>query len=200
MQYSGVYSHDLHGWRDTLTNVSKAFNAFTADGDDPLAAVSFYTSADNVDYAVRIYDTFSDGTLSDELASVTGTMDVTGFHTVDLANLLAMSDGNDFYILLELSDGGQAIDRTSDVEALLGAPAVTDGSIVSDAAPGESYYFDGTGWVDLQGYFLYDDSLGQDVTGSGNFCIKGLTVVPEPASLSLLAFAGLAIIRRKKSR
>jgi len=201
MQYSSVYSHDTHGWRDTLDNVSAAFNAFTADGGDPLAAVSFYTAADDVDYTVRIYDTFSGGVLSEELGkSTSGTIDVTGFHTVDLENLVAMNDGDDFYILVELSDGGQAIDRTSTVPVLLDAPAVIDGSIVSDAVPGESYYLDGETWVDLHGLYMYGSDVGREVTGSANFCIKGLTVVPEPATLILLGFGGLAVLRRRRRR
>lgn len=204
MQYSSVYYHDTHGWRRTLDNVSKAFNAFTADGDDPLKAVSFYTAADDVDYTVRIYDTFAGGALSDELASITGTIAVTGFHTVDLENLVAMNDGDDFFILVELSDGGQAIDCTSTIPVLLGAPAVTDGSVVSDAAAGESFYFDGTDWVDLQGMTLYleDDILApRDITGSANFCIKGLTVVPEPATIFVMMAAGLpALLKRRRRR
>ncbi len=199
MQYSSVYYHDTHGWRDTLENVSKAFNAFTADGDDPLAAVSFYTATDGVAYTVRVYDSFAGGALSGELASKSGTIEVTGFHTVDLDSMVWMSDGDDFYILLELSDGGQAIDCTSTVPVLLGAPAVTDGSIVSDAAPGESYYFDGTTWLDLYGMYLYGSDVGREITGSANFCIKGLTV-PEPTTLALLSLCGLAIVQRRRRR
>lgn len=200
MQYSSVYYHDTHGWRQTLDNVSKAFNAFTASGDDPLKAVSFFTAADDVSYTVKVYDTFAGGALSDELASATGTIAVTGFHTVDLENLVAMNDGEDFYILVELSDGGQAIDCTSTVPVLLDAPAVTDGSVVSDAAPGESFYFDGANWADLYGMYLYGSDVGREITGSANFCIKGLTVVPEPATLILLSLGGLAVLRRRRSR
>ena len=186
--FSNVYYHDYHGWRDTLTTRDTAFNAFTADGDDPLAAVSFYTAADDVTYTVKIYDTYSGGVLSDELASKTGTIDVTGYHTVDLVSLVSLTGGDDFYIYLELSDGGLAYDRTSTVDVLLGAPAVTDGSVVSDAAAGESYYFDGANWVDLIGY----DS-------SANFCIKGFTT-PEPTTLVLFVLSGLGLTARRRRR
>ena len=50
MAFKQVYSHDYHGWRDTLTSASEAFNAFTAADDEVLTAVSFYTAADNAAY------------------------------------------------------------------------------------------------------------------------------------------------------
>ena len=192
-EYTHTYYHDYHGWRDTLTTHDTAFNAFTADGDDPLAAVSFYAAADDVTYTVKIYDIFSGGELSDELATKTGTLDVTGYHTVDLDSLVELTEGDDFYIYLELSGGGLAFDRTSEIPVLLGAAAVTDGSVVSDAAAGESYYLDGTTWMDLYDLYLYGSDVGRDVTGSANFCIKGFTV-PEPGTLLLLAIAGLCLL------
>ena len=195
--FSGVYSHDYHGWRDTLGNVSSAFNAFTADADDPLSAVSFYTATDGVEYTVTVYDTFSNGQLSEQLATETGTIAVTGFHTIDLDSLVPLTDGDDFYILLVLDKGGHAIDRTSVVPVLLGEPAVTDGSVVSDADAGESYYLDGVTWMDLHELGLYGPDVGRDVTGSANFCIKGLTV-PEPATVALMAMGLIALVRRRR--
>jgi len=197
--YSQVYYHDYHGWRDTLTNRDRAFNAFTADGDDPLAAVSFYTTTDNVTYTVKIYDTFSGDAPSEELGSKTGTIAVTGYHTVDLDSLVPLSDGDDFYIYLELSAGGLAYDCTSEVPVLLGAPAVTDESVVSDAAAGESYYFDGVAWQDLYDLYLYNSDLGREVTGSANFSIKGFTI-PEPATLVLFVLSGLGLTAHRRRR
>jgi hypothetical protein len=137
------------------------------------------------------------GQLSGELASKAGTIDISGYHTLDLSTSVPMTDGDDFFILVELSDGGHAIDRTSTVPVLLGAPAVTDGSIVSDAATGESFYFEDGQWQDLYGMYLYGDDVGREVTGSANFCIKGFTAVPEPATFALLALGGAALLRRR---
>ena len=192
--YTHVYYHDYHGWRDTLTAYGEAFNAFVAEGDDPLTAVSIITATDNVDYTVRIYDEFTGGQLSGELATTSGSIAVTGYHTVDLDSPLPLPNGDDFYIYLQVSAGGLAIDRTSEIPVLLDSPAVTDGSVVSDAAPGESYYLDGTTWTDLEGYYLYDSSLGREVTGSANFCIKGFTSVPEPSTLFLAALGLLGLL------
>lgn len=214
MAYDHVYYHDYHGWADTLQTVSQAFNAFTSTGDETLRAVSFFTSADNVGYTVTIFDRFEGGALSDALATESGTIDHTGFHTIDLDNPVGLAAGDDFYIYLSLSDGGQAIDRTQFVDALLGAPAVTDNSIVSDAAPGESFFFDGSRWLDLYDYSLILDFGGgdiRDVSHSLNFTIKGLTTlgldgapgVPEPNTLVLMVLAGacglLVVGRRRRT-
>ncbi len=193
--YSNVYYHDYHGWRDTLEGFDEAFNAFTATSEDPLSAVSFYTAVDDVTYTVKVYGSFSGGTLTEELATETGTIDVTGYHTVDLDSLVPLSIGDDFYIYLQLSAGGLPFDRTSEIPVLLDS-TVADGTVVSDANPGESYYFDGSEWLDLYDYEIFVDfnepGVDRYVTGSANFSIKGLTA-REPSTF-LLAAVGLLVL------
>jgi C1A family cysteine protease len=164
--YSHVYYHDYHGWRDTMEDCQAAFNAFTSDRNEYINSVSFYTAQDGVGYSVTIFDTFSGGSLSDELGSVSGSFNYRGFHTVDLPRSVYLESGNDFYISLSLSGGGQAYDRTSDIPVLLGAKGKT--VVSSTASAGESYYFDGKGWIDMQNY------TGDGYPGTSNFCIKAL--------------------------
>jgi C1A family cysteine protease len=164
------YYHDYHGWRDTMTEVSEAFNAFTATGDEEIVAVSFYNAVDDVDFTVKIYDTFSGGELEDELTSKTGYIDYTGFHTIELDTTVSLSAGDDFYLYVQLSDGGHPFDRTSEIPVLLGA----SGSRVivnSAASPGESYYKEDTTWYDLYDYEFSDPDWDE----SANFCMKALT-------------------------
>ena len=178
LSYDNIYTHDYHGWRDTFEDATLAMNAFTARGDEMIRAVSFYVAADSVAFTVRIYDDFEGGVLSDELALVSGLVEHRGFHTFDIDTPVAVSAGEDFYVSLEVSGGGQPYDRTSEVDVLLGARYRA--MVTSTANPGESFYWDGASWVDLTSY---DESA--------NFCIKGYAV-PEPSSL--VGLIGLGIL------
>jgi len=163
LPYDAVYSHDYHGWRETRTDVSEAFNAFTATANDLMASVSMITAADDVDYTITIYDGFVAGELVDPLSTQTGTMEVSGVHVVDLDDPVALTDGDDFYVAVVLSDGGHAFDRSSEVPVLLGSEGRV--WVPSSAAPGESFYRSGAAWVDL----THDND-------TANFCIKALAV------------------------
>ena len=187
--YNNIYYHDYHGWRDTKTDASSAFNVFTAKEDELLNAVSFYTAMDDVTYTIKVYDLFEGGELLDELTIESSTIGHAGFHTVDLDTSVALTEDDDFYIFLELSDGGLAFDRTSEIEILLDAKIVSGMSgitVDSASSPGQSYYLSGSTWLDL---YNFDDTA--------NFCIKGLSV-PEPCSLVLLGLGGLLLRRRRK--
>jgi C1A family cysteine protease len=119
LNYDHIYYLDAHGWRDTLPTVNKAFNAFKATGREMIKAVSFYTSQHNVNYTLEIYSKFEGGKLDGKLTSQKGKSDFCGFHTVDLQGPVSLKENDTFYVCLELSAGGHAIDRTSNIPVLL---------------------------------------------------------------------------------
>ncbi|HRY97815.1 MAG TPA: lectin like domain-containing protein [Bacteroidales bacterium] len=168
MAYDHVYYHDYHGWRDTEAGISEAFNAFVTQGAEKVAALSFFTAADSVDYTLTLCGSYVNGALGDTLASLSGSMDHTGFHTVELSSPVALPAGDDFYVRLVLSHGGMPYDRTSEVPVLLGASART--MVGSSAAPGQSFYHNGLAWQDFYNH------NGIPYPGTGNFCIKALTL------------------------
>ena len=154
MQYKRIYYHDYHGWQGDFNISNKAFNAFTALDNEILTAVSFFTCKNNVQYQVRIFDRYENGELLEELSNTSGTIDFRGFHTIKLDQPVYLTFNDQFYIYLELSDGGIPYDKTSN----------TWGYITKSIShPGESFYYKNGSWHDL---YYYDNSA--------NFCIKGL--------------------------
>ena len=123
----------------------------------PSPEVSVWTQADGASYDLRIYDDFSEGNLSNLLGSTTAACAYAGYHTVDLPSLVPLTAGDDFYVYLHLTNGGnypQTVDRR-----------VSGYSSNSTANPGESYYsFNGTSWSDLT-----------TLDSTANFSIKALT-------------------------
>lgn len=178
--FDHTYFHDYHGWRDALSGVTEAFNAYVTNGDEALVAVSFYTAVNDVDYEVKVYDRFEAGALLDEQCTVTGTIEYNGYHTISLPSPVGFEAGDDFYIYLKLFSGGQPIDRTSEVPVLLGGK--DRGTIVKSAAnPGESYYRSGPSWLDLYNYVFSDPTWDH----TANFCIKGFTTGWTPSYANL---------------
>ena len=160
--YGNVYYYDKFGDVSEV-NVSTAFNAFTAEANEPLKAVGFFTPKDGVSYTIEIYDTFSGNTLSSLLATKSGSLATEGWHTVDLNSYVQLTVGDQFYVYLSLSSAGgwpMAIDYAADGY-----------SSDSQASPGQSYYYkESTSvWTDLY------SSNPMDFNHTANFCIKALT-------------------------
>ena len=166
LKYRRLYSHDVHGWRDTKADVLEAMNSFTAGGfsgeRETLGAVSFFTTEDGTEYAVDVYGDFEQGELKTLLSKSVGVQERKGFHTVDLDLPVSLEPGQKFYVVVKLSKGGHAFDKTSNVPVLLGSQERV--TVVSKAEKGQSFYRKEGAWVDLT---TFNDSA--------NFCIKALT-------------------------
>ena len=93
--------------------------------------------------------------MNKESVYLTLRINFTGFHTVKLNDKIGLKSGDDFYIYLNLSKGGHAYDRTSEVPVLLGS---TESIVIveSSSNKGESYYLVDGEWVDLF-HYKFDD-------------------------------------------
>lgn len=167
LDYDTAYYHDYHGWRDTLTSASEAFNAYVAKQNEDIIAVSFFTAENNVDYTVKIFGAFTEGALSDERISHSGNIEFSGLHTIDLPDFVSFYEGEPFYLYLEFSHGGHPYDRTSDVPVLLGASSRA--IVPSTASENQSFYSLNDEWLD---FYNYNDPSGFQNTG--NFCMKAI--------------------------
>jgi len=181
LQYDHFYYYDYHGWRGTIPEINEAFNAFVASSNELLESISFFTAADSVDYSIIVYDRFMNGELTDQLSSKIGFIEFIGFHTIDLDTPVLLASGDDFYIYLKLSQGGQPIDRTSEVSVLLGASNMNT-IVESTANPGESFFRSGSEWQDLYNYSFSNSTWDH----TANFCMKGLTVDASGAAVDEL--------------
>ncbi len=184
-QYDHIYFHDYHGWRATKTDCNEGFNAFTAGSNEYLKAVSFFTAADSVDYTIKVYDTFQSGQLQNELLSQSGYSQYSGFYTIDITSPLYLESGNDFYVYLNLSRGGQPFDRTSEVPVLLVGDAYLT-IVNSTSNPNESFYWDGTQWQDM--YYYADPPWPAN---TANLCIKALTLDEGSIPVELTSFTAV---------
>lgn len=143
-----VYAHDYHGWRATAEDVNQAFNAFTAQGDETVTHVGFYTATDQVTWAVRVWRTFENGELRNLVSQREGFAEVAGWRSVELNWPVVLRNGEKFYVEVELDKGGFAFDKTSNVPVLLCGPKQRV-QVESKAAPGESYWRGGNAWKDF---------------------------------------------------
>lgn len=167
-EYDHFYYHDYHGWVDTLHNAVAVFNKFTATSAQYIKAISFVTDNDTANYTLQIYKGFDGGMLSELEYTHTGQIEQKGYHTTDLSPVVYLGPGEAFYVFLRLTNSSYAYDRTHYPQVL---NADIQGPVVSEAAPGQSYYLTSSGWKD---FYNYEDPSG--FQHSGNFCIKAYTM------------------------
>ncbi|MDQ1276288.1 MAG: hypothetical protein QG610_1864, partial [Euryarchaeota archaeon] len=171
--YDSIYQYDPLGWVSSFgyarSTYTWAANIFTAEEDETLNAVSFYTTDSEAEYEVYIYTDPVSGPVNPEgpEASENGTFTYAGYHTVRLDQGVPLEEGQTFSVVLRLSapDYGYPVALECPVEGY---------SSQASSYAGESYVSpDGMSWVDLSS--VYENS---------NACIKAFTdrnVAPEPS-------------------
>ena len=143
--YSHIYQYDpLGACTDLGTGADTLWfaNVFTAQSNDPLAAVSFYSLGPDSTYQVYTGSSVT-GT---KTLRTSGTLPDAGYHTVTLPSTVALTNGAPFVVFVEITspgEGGYPVaieDPESDYSS--GATAQAGESYVSsDGASGD--------WTDL---------------------------------------------------
>ncbi|MDO5560946.1 MAG: lectin like domain-containing protein [Oscillospiraceae bacterium] len=115
--YDNNYYYDDYGWiasistdamQSSLTGYMS--NIFTANSQENISAVSFYTSEPGTAYDIKIYKNITDenNPVSGKPAGYySGTQEYMGYHTVDLENKIPVEAGEKFSVVVKI------VNRTS---------------------------------------------------------------------------------------
>ena len=168
--YDHCYQYDgtkISSWLIQGSSTSMA-NVYTAQNDEILNAVSFYTYDNtNVSYNVSVYLLDSAATspvAGTAAASQSGIEEYSGYHTVSLANPVRMAAGQKYSVVIDLSKAGDNLNIVYD-----GTYDDTERKNQTTIEKGQSYLKSGTSWADMTNIRLSSGSI------SGNLRIKAFT-------------------------
>jgi len=108
--YTRIYQYDPLGKLSSTgygSTTAWAANIFTAAGDDAIKAVSFHAASPSTSYTVKVYTGVSSNPTSGTLTHTqTGTVSLPGYHTIPLDNVVMVSNGQKFSIVMKLTTPG----------------------------------------------------------------------------------------------
>ena len=170
-KYSNQYSYDPLGMiGSTGFNEDTAWfaNVFTAKSSEQLRAVSFYAHAHNSSYVVRVYKNILDAKpfvqgLDEVVSTVEGTLELSGYNTVNLKTPVDLKEGDVFSVAVRLTTPDWNYPVPFEY-------AVSNYSSKATAEAGQSYFtYDSGGnpakWSDAT-----------EKSKSHNVCLKAYTV------------------------
>lgn len=107
--YQYNYQYDGLAGNYKLTDTSAEFgqmgNIFTAQHNDTVKAVGFYTGAENTSYKVYVYKNCRENPTDGELASIKeGVLQYTGYHVVRLSDFVNVKKGEKYSVVVEIRD------------------------------------------------------------------------------------------------
>ncbi|MCX6360129.1 MAG: lectin like domain-containing protein [Armatimonadetes bacterium] len=174
--YGSIYQYDPLGQTMTssLGSDSAWFaNIFTAERDDEVAAVGFYTTGPSTNYRVRVRTGVGSLPGTGALAAdVTGTLVYAGYETIRIP-AVPICKGERFSVEVYIKSPGARY------------PMSIEAPVASYAAPtatvGQSYFSsDGAYWRDLTTKFA-----------NANVCVKAYTRAPDVTSVAVASTAGV---------
>lgn len=200
-KHDAIYQYDDYGYWTAFSvgeadDSSYIANVFTAEKDTYLTSVMLCNAMPDEEYTIQIYQNLTEsgkptsGTVS---VATVGTLHTAGYHTVDLAQPVALQAGEIFSIVVKFSgDAGQHIACEAYTRNTVTMP---DGAVTSDENmlteemirrdfhAQESYYSsNGRIWRDIYDEEIIDDTYTLDdgtqiasYAVLGNICLRGLT-------------------------
>lgn len=177
--YANNYQYDTTGWSFSLATdpsnptTGTAANIFTAEGNEQLEAVSFYTTDAGTSYHISIYTGVDDGQPTSgtcALAEQSGRETYAGYHTIELDQPVALEKGQRFSIVVTFENPSYRMPVPIEWCQMPSPNYVP----VYLGNGGESYVYANGAWYDVAG----STSNNCYIT---NVCIKGFTN-PLPAS------------------
>ncbi len=160
-----IYQYDPLGGTagygcDGISTTIYGANVFTADGYEDLRAVSFYTIEPGTEYVAAIFRDIDTppGSAAGPVTWVSGTTDLSGYHTIPLPKAVSLSPDQTFSVVLKVT-------APTDTYPLVVEVPYEDYSSQATAVAGQSYVSDyGDEWDDIT-------TLSPDT----NVCIKAFT-------------------------
>jgi C1A family cysteine protease len=160
--HDAIYQHDALGWSRSIGFGSRTgwFAArYTSGGDGSVTAASFYTPKPGATYEVRVAPSLAEVAAAPVAGA--GTLEVGGYHTVDLTTPVAVTSGADFVIAVRLTTPGSTKPVPVEHPTRLLAPR---------AAAGRSFVSrDGVSWKDLR---------TRSGFGASDVCLKAFVDAP----------------------
>ena len=200
-KHDNMYQYDDYGYWTAFSvgeadNSSYVANVFTAEKDTYLTSVMLCNAMPDEDYSIQIYNNLNEpeNPISG-IASVetVGALHTAGYHTIDLAQPVALQAGEKFSIVVKFSgELGQHITCEAYTRNTVTMPngeitsdenMLTEEMIRRDFHAGESYYSaNGKRWHDIYEeeiindvYELEDGTQIETYAMLGNICLRGLT-------------------------
>ncbi len=181
--YDNNYQYDAYGYGNPVINASadttKAANIFTANKNynQILSAVSTYTISDNQPYTIQIYRGVTAGkpTSGTLAATIAGTAEFQGYHTIPLEKEILLKAGERFSVVI-------SYDHTTKDNGYVPLEGVSERDlscrITYTSNAGESFLYNNTSntWIDT--------NRNQANGIANNVCIKAFTKNTESLLLS----------------
>lgn len=172
--YDHNYQYDGGVAMNYVRGYSSIANVFTAQENEKLQAVSFYTQERKDRYSISVYritDASEPATGIQLGETLTGTLEERGYHTIDFTDVggqdIPLAEGDIFSVVLRLTDANGS-NTYYTYESAIGISDLEE-SIAAGA--NESFALSGSSWAD----FAETTSSATGQKRSANFCLKAFT-------------------------